>query len=151
MRLLASTHVSATSKICLSLWPCAQFRQELQFPLQPQFKTQQDEYTLFKQRITDFANLDKEIPVAEVFNDIGIDLKDEESIKKLEKKISEIKNNLFKATGENNFVKQASDYQNTLKSDNARQLKNMEAMLHDCVEENKRLREELTAKKIQKD
>lgn len=75
----------------------------------------------------------------------------EESIKKLEKKISEIKNNLFKATGENNFVKQASDYQNTLKSDNARQLKNMEAMLHDCVEENKRLREELTAKKIQKD
>lgn len=75
----------------------------------------------------------------------------EESIKKLEKKITEIKNNLFKATGENNFVKQASDYQNTLKSDNARQLKNMEAMLHDCVEENKRLREELTAKKIQKD
>ena len=75
----------------------------------------------------------------------------EESIKKLEKKISEIKNNLFKATGENKFVKQASDYQNTLKSDNERQLKNMEAMLHDCVEENKRLREELTAKKIQKD
>ena len=75
----------------------------------------------------------------------------EESIKKLDKKISEIKNNLFKATGENNFVKQASDYQNTLKSDNARQLKNMEAMLHDCVEENKRLREELAAKKIQKD
>lgn len=58
--------------------PQSQFRQELQFPLQPQFKTQQDEYKLFKQRITDFANLDKEIPVAEVFDDIGINLENKE-------------------------------------------------------------------------
>lgn len=74
-----------------------------------------------------------------------------ESIQKLKIKIADIKEKLFKATGENNFVKQASDYQNTLKSDNAKQLKNMEKMLNDCIDQNKKLREELIAKQIQKD
>lgn len=73
------------------------------------------------------------------------------ALNKLKTKITELKLKLFKATGENNFVKQASDYQNTLKSDNARQLHNMEKMLNECKEMNKVLRDELTAKKVQKD
>lgn len=73
------------------------------------------------------------------------------SIQKYESKISQIKTELFKATGENNFVKQASDYQNAQKTDNAKQLANMEKMLNDCKAMNKQLRDELTTKQIQKD
>lgn len=73
------------------------------------------------------------------------------ALNKLKDKISELKLKLFKATGENNFVKQASDYQNTLKTDNARQLHNMEKMLNECREMNKVLRDELTSKRVQKD
>ena len=73
------------------------------------------------------------------------------ALNKLKQKITELKLKLFKATGENNFVKQASDYQNTLKTDNARQLHNMEKMLNECKDMNKVLRDELTSKRVQKD
>ena len=73
------------------------------------------------------------------------------SIEKLQRAISELKNSLFKTTGENNFVKQASDYQNRLKSDNAKQLIHINNMLIECKYLNKNLKEELTKKIIEKD
>ena len=73
------------------------------------------------------------------------------SIDKLQRAISELKTSLFKTTGENNFVKQASDYQNRLKSDNAKQLIHINNMLIECKYLNKELREELTKKIIEKD
>ena len=73
------------------------------------------------------------------------------SIDKLQRAISELKTSLFKTTGENNFVKQASDYQNRLKSDNAKQLIHINNMLIECKYLNKELREELTQKIIEKD
>ena len=73
------------------------------------------------------------------------------SIDKLTKAISELKTSLFKTTGENNFVKQASDYQNRLKSDNAKQLIHINNMLIECKYINKQLKEELTKKIIEKD
>ena len=54
------------------------------------------------------------------------------SIDKLQRAISELKTSLFKTTGENNFVKQASDYQNRLKSDNIKQLIHINNMLIEC-------------------
>ena len=73
------------------------------------------------------------------------------SIDKLQRAISELKTSLFKTTGENNFVKQASDYQNRLKSDNAKQLIHINNMLIECKYINKQLKEELTKKIIEKD
>ena len=73
------------------------------------------------------------------------------SVNKLSKAVNDLKVKLFKAQGENNFVKQAAEYQNRLKSDNAKQLRHMETMLEECKLQNKLYREELTQKIIQKD
>lgn len=74
-----------------------------------------------------------------------------ESVKKLEEEVKKLKSTLFKDTGENNFVIQAADYQNRLKSDNAKQLRHMETMVEECKLMNKMLREELSQKIIMKD
>ena len=65
--------------------------------------------------------------------------------------VEDLKNKLSKAKGENNFVKQAAEYQNRLKSDNAKQIEHMQTMLEECKLQNKLYREELTKSKIQKD
>ena len=73
------------------------------------------------------------------------------TVNKLTNAVEDIKLKLAKAKGENNFVKQAADYQNRLKSDNAKQIEHMETMLEECKLQNKIYKEELTRKKIQKD
>jgi hypothetical protein len=75
----------------------------------------------------------------------------QKSVEKYTELIKNLKEDLFKSTGENNFVKQAAEYQNMLKSDNAKQLAHMEQMLEECKEWNKELKEELIQKTIQKD
>ena len=73
------------------------------------------------------------------------------AVNKLTKEVEDLKNKLSKAKGENNFVKQAAEYQNRLKSDNAKQISHMQTMLEECILQNKLYREELTKRKIQKD
>ena len=73
------------------------------------------------------------------------------AVKKLTNEVEDLKNKLSKARGENNFVKQAAEYQNRLKSDNAKQIAHMQTMLEECKLQNKLYREELTKSKIQKD
>ena len=73
------------------------------------------------------------------------------TVKKLTNAVEDIKAKLTKAKGENNFVKQAAEYQNRLKSDNAKQIEHMQTMLEECNLQNKLYREELTKSKIQKD
>ena len=73
------------------------------------------------------------------------------AVKKLTNEVEDLKNKLSKAKGENNFVKQAAEYQNRLKSDNAKQIAHMQTMLEECKLQNKLYREELTKSKIQKD
>ena len=73
------------------------------------------------------------------------------AVNKLTKEVEDLKNKLSKAKGENNFVKQAAEYQNRLKSDNAKQIAHMQTMLEECKLQNKLYREELTKSKIQKD
>ena len=73
------------------------------------------------------------------------------TVNKLTNAVEDLKAKLAKAKGENNFVKQAAEYQNRLKSDNAKQIEHMETMLEECRLQNKLYREELTKTKIQKD
>ena len=73
------------------------------------------------------------------------------AVNKLTNEVEDLKNKLSKAKGENNFVKQAAEYQNRLKSDNAKQIEHMQTMLEECKLQNKLYREELTKSKIQKD
>ena len=73
------------------------------------------------------------------------------AVNKLTKEVEDLKSKLSKAKGENNFVKQAAEYQNRLKSDNAKQISHMQTMLEECKLQNKLYREELTKSKIQKD
>jgi len=73
------------------------------------------------------------------------------AVSKLTKEVEELKHKLSKAKGENNFVKQAAEYQNRLKSDNAKQIEHMQTMYEECKYQNKLYREELTKSKIQKD
>ena len=70
---------------------------------------------------------------------------------KLTNEMNDLKQKLSKAKGENNFVKQAAEYQNRLKSDNAKQIIHMQTMLDECKLQNKLYKEELTKSKIQKD
>lgn len=72
-------------------------------------------------------------------------------IKKMKAKIEEKTKGLFKATGESNYTKQASDYQKRLRGDNARHLHFLQETYADCSEYNRLLREKLTEKKIEKD
>ena len=53
------------------------------------------------------------------------------TVKKLTNAVEDIKAKLTKAKGENNFVKQAAEYQNRLKSDNAKQIEHMQTMLEE--------------------
>jgi len=73
------------------------------------------------------------------------------NINKLTREVKNIDEKLSKAKGENNFVKQAAEYQNRLKSDNAKQIMHMQNMFEECKLQNKLYKEELTLKKIQKD
>ena len=73
------------------------------------------------------------------------------AVNKLTNEVEDLKSKLSKAKGENNFVKQAAEYQNRLKSDNAKQIEHMQTMLEECKLQNKLYREELTKSKIQKD
>ena len=73
------------------------------------------------------------------------------TVKKLTNAVEDLKLKLSKAKGENNFVKQAAEYQNRLKSDNAKQIDHMQTMLEECNLQNKLYREELSNSKIQKD
>ena len=73
------------------------------------------------------------------------------AVNKLTKEMNDLKHKLSKAKGENNFVKQAAEYQNRLKSDNAKQIIHMQTMLDECKLQNKLYKEELTKSKIQKD
>ena len=73
------------------------------------------------------------------------------AVNKLTNEMNDLKQKLSKAKGENNFVKQAAEYQNRLKSDNAKQIIHMQTMLDECKFQNKLLKEELTKTKVQKD
>ena len=73
------------------------------------------------------------------------------AVNKLTNEMNDLKHKLSKAKGENNFVKQAAEYQNRLKSDNAKQIIHMQTMLEECKLQNKIYKEELTRSKIQKD
>ena len=73
------------------------------------------------------------------------------AVNKLTNEMNDLKHKLSKAKGENNFVKQAAEYQNRLKSDNAKQIIHMQTMLDECKLQNKLYKEELTKSKIQKD
>ena len=73
------------------------------------------------------------------------------AVNKLTNEMNDLKHKLSKAKGENNFVKQAAEYQNRLKSDNAKQIIHMQTMLDECKLQNKLYKEELTTSKIQKD
>jgi hypothetical protein len=73
------------------------------------------------------------------------------AVNKLTNEMNDLKQKLSKAKGENNFVKQAAEYQNRLKSDNAKQIIHMQTMLDECKLQNKLYKEELTKSKIQKD
>jgi hypothetical protein len=75
----------------------------------------------------------------------------EEQIKKLNLNITDMKNKLFKSTGENNFIKQGTEFQNKQKSDNAKQIIFLQDLLEECKTLNKNLKDNLTEKKIQKD
>ena len=75
----------------------------------------------------------------------------EEQIKKLNLNISDMKNKLFKSTGENNFIKQGTEFQNKQKSDNAKQIIFLQDLLEECKTLNKNLKDNLTEKRIQKD
>ena len=73
------------------------------------------------------------------------------TVNKLNNEMNDLKQKLAKVKGENNFVKQAAEYQNRLKSDNAKQIIHMQTMLEECKLQNKLYKEELTKSKIQKD
>ena len=73
------------------------------------------------------------------------------TVNKLTNEMNDLKEKLSKAKGENNFVKQAAEYQNRLKSDNAKQIIHMQTMLDECKLQNKLYKEELTKSRIQKD
>jgi len=73
------------------------------------------------------------------------------AVKKYTKEVEDINKRLSKVKGENNFVKQAAEYQNRLKSDNAKQILHMQTMLEECYLQNKIYKEELTKSKIFKD
>ena len=73
------------------------------------------------------------------------------AVKKYTKEVEDINKRLSKVKGENNFVKQAAEYQNRLKSDNAKQILHMQTMLEECYLQNKLYKEELTKSKIFKD
>jgi len=73
------------------------------------------------------------------------------AVNKLTNEMNDLKHKLSKAKGENNFVKQAAEYQNRLKSDNAKQIIHMQTMFEECKLQNKLYKEELTKSKIQKD
>ena len=75
----------------------------------------------------------------------------EEQIRKLNFNINDMKNKLFKSTGENNFIKQGTEFQNKQKSDNAKQIIFLQDLLEECKTLNKNLKDNLTEKKIQKD
>jgi hypothetical protein len=75
----------------------------------------------------------------------------EEQIKKLNLNITDMKNKLFKSTGENNFIKQGTEFQNKQKSDNAKQIIFLQDLLEECKTLNKNLKDNLTEKRIQKD
>ena len=73
------------------------------------------------------------------------------AVKKYTKEVEDISQRLSKTKGENNFVKQAAEYQNRLKSDNAKQISLMQTMLEECYLQNKLYKQELTKSKIEKD
>ena len=73
------------------------------------------------------------------------------AVKKYTKEVEDISQRLSKTKGENNFVKQAAEYQNRLKSDNAKQISHMQTMLEECYLQNKLYKQELTKSKIEKD
>ena len=73
------------------------------------------------------------------------------AVKKYTKEVEDINQRLSKVKGENNFVKQAAEYQNRLKSDNAKQISHMQTMLEECYLQNKLYKQELSKSKIEKD